>query len=367
MAFAIPSLRDLVERARLNFRAHLPGTDAWLWPNNINPSAKVMAGLIHEVFGFADYIARQKFALTADGDSLDMHGAELGLSRRSATVSAGNAIFVASTPLTVADGSILARSDGMTYRVGAAGALAGPGSLTLPVVSEESGKTTIAVEGTSLSASTGIVGTATVAVGVGGLVGGADREGDESFRERILFRKRNVPQGGSAADYVMWASEVPGVTRVFVERLWAGPGTVRVFPLFDDDYPSGIAPAGRITQVANFLETLRPAGAALTVSAPNPTVIDVVLSGLSPNSPTVHEAVRAELRAAFRRRGRVAGIDETFSAMPYLASPLSFSRSWLWQAAANATGEQAHVIAAPAADVFIPVGSMPVLGSVTFS
>lgn len=367
MAFAIPSLRDLVERARLNFRAHLPGTDAWLWPNNINPSAKVMAGLTHEAFGFADYIARQKFALTADGDNLDMHGAELGLSRRSATVSAGDVVFTASTALTVAEGAILARSDSVTYRAGAAGALAAPGTLTLPVVSEANGKATIAVAGTSLTASSGVVGTAAIAVGSGGLVGGGDLEGDEPFRERILFRKRNVPQGGSAADYVMWASEVPGVTRVFVERLWAGPGTVRVFPLFDDDYPGGIAPAGRILQVADYLETLRPAGAALTVSAPNAATIDVVVSGLSPNSPTVQEAVRAEMRAAFRRRGRVSGIDETFASMPYLASPLSFSRSWLWQAAANATGEQAHGIAAPPADIAIPSGSIPVLGSVTFS
>lgn len=367
MAFAIPSLRDLVERARLNFRAYLPGTDAWLWPNNIGPSAKVMAGLIHEAFGFADYVARQKFALTADGDSLDMHGAELGMARRSATVSSGDAVFTATTALAVADGAILARSDGLTYRLGSAGSIAGPGSLTLPVVSEESGKATIAVEGTSLSVSSGVTGTATVLVGTGGLVGGADREGDESFRERILFRKRNVPQGGSAADYVMWASEIPGVTRVFVERIWAGSGTVRVFPIFDDDYPGGIAPAGRIMQVSDYLETLRPAGAALTVSAPNATVIDVVISGLTPNTPTVQEAVRAELSAAIRRRGRVAGGDDTFASMPYLASPLSFSRSWLWQAAANATGEQAHTVAVPAADISIPGGSIPVLGSVSFS
>lgn len=367
MAFAIPSLRDLVERARLNFRAHLPGTDAWLWPNNIGPSAKVMAGLVHEAFGYADYIARQRFALTADGDNLDMHGAELGMARRSASISAGDVTLTADAALSVEENAILARSDGVTYRTRAAGVLAGSGTLTLPVVSEASGKETIAVAGTSLTASSGVVGSAAIVVAAGGLVGGADREGDESWRERILFRKRNIPQGGSAADYVMWAREVPGVTRVFVERVWAGPGTVRVFPVFDDDYPGGIAPAGRIAQVADYLESLRPAGAALTVSAPNARVIDVVIGGLSPNTPTVQEAVRAELAAAIRRRGRVAGSDEAFASMPYLASPLSFSRSWLWQAAANATGEQAHTVAAPAADISIPVGSIPVLGSVTFS
>lgn len=367
MPFAIPSLRDLVERARQSFRANLPGTDAWLWPNNIGPSAKVMAGLTHEVFGYADYIARQKFALTADGPNLDMHGSELGLSRRSAAPASGTVTFTASTALTVAPGAILSRSDDVTYRVSSGGSIAGPGTLALSVTSELSTKATIAVAGTPLVALSGVTGTATIAVAAGGLVGGSDVEDDESFRARILFRKRNPPQGGSAADYVMWATEVPGVTRVFVERLWQGPGTVRVFPVFDDDYPGGVAPPARISEVAAHLQGLRPAGASLSVLAPVAAPINVTVSGLVPNTGMVQEAVRAEMLSMFRRLGRVAGLDTPSPSMPYLATPLSFSRSWLWQSAANAAGEQAHIIAAPATDVVIPAGSIPVLGTVSFS
>ena len=66
--FQIPSLNDLLGRARASFRAALPGSDAWLWPNNVNPTAKVVAGATSELFGFADYVQRQKFALTADGE-----------------------------------------------------------------------------------------------------------------------------------------------------------------------------------------------------------------------------------------------------------------------------------------------------------
>jgi hypothetical protein len=71
--------------------------------------------------------------------------------------------------------------------------------------------------------------------------------------------------------------------------------------------------------------------------------------------------------ATIRRLGRVAGADTPSPSMPYLATPISFSRSWLWQAAANAAGEQAHSIAAPATDISIPIGSIPVLGVVTYS
>jgi uncharacterized phage protein gp47/JayE len=52
--------------------------------------------------------------------------------------------------------------------------------------------------------------------------------------------------------------------------------------------------------------------------------------------------------------------------MPYLATPVSFSRSWAWQAVANASGEERHEIVAPPADVTLLPGEMPVLGTVTF-
>lgn len=366
MPFAIPSLRDLVERARQSFRANLPGTDAWLWPNNIGPSAKVIGGMTAEVFGYADYIARQKFARTADGDGLNDHGAELGMARRAAAPASGAAVFTALTDTVVAAGAILSRSDGITYAVTVGGTVAAGDSAELAIVSELYTRSTIAFPGTSLQAISGVTGDCLIAVGTNGVTGGADVEDDESYRERILFRKRNVPQGGSAADYVIWASEVPGVTRVFVERLYAGPGTVRVFPIFDDDYPGGIAPAGLIATVRDFISTVQPAGGAVNVTGPAPAVIDVTIAGLTPNTADVRAAVLAELQSTFRRLGRVAGSNSVIASMPYLATPLSFSRSWLWQAAANAAGEQAHTITVPTNDVAIPIGSIPVLGTVTF-
>jgi len=220
-------------------------------------------------------------------------------------------------------------------------------------------------------------GAAAIEVGATGIVGGADVEPDgdpyttdlATFRGRILFRKRNPPQGGSAADYVMWGTELSGVTRVYVERAWSGPGTVRVFPVFDEEFAAagGIAPAERIKDVRDHIAAYAPASAAITVSAPTSLPIDVEIVGLTPDITSVREAVLAELRATFRRKGRVAGADIPVQSMPYLATPLNWSRSWIWQAVANATGEEAHGILQPASDVTIPAGFIPVLGTVTFS
>ena len=373
--FQIPSLADLTDRTRKAFRAYLPGSDAWLWPNNINPTAKVVAGTAKEVFGFADYIQKQKFAGTADSENLDLHGQEYGLSRRPAAPAVGAVTVTATDATAVAVGAVFRRADDVDYLATEAASIDGSGTFDVAVECVTAGKIGNAEAGASLDIVSGVTGPSPLAqVATDGITQGADVEpdGDDwttdlgTFRGRILFRKRYPPHGGAAADYVQWASDVAGVTRVYVERLWAGAGTVRVFVLMDDLYPNGIAPPADIMRVDDYIETLRPAGAIVTVAAPTPKVVDVQIGGLSPDTVDMRETVLAELRAAFFRLSRVAGNDTPHDGMPFLATPTTFSRSWLWQAVANAAGEERHSINLPAADVTLNAGEIPVIGTVTF-
>jgi len=366
MAFTIPSLSDLVSRARNAFRSELPGSDAWLWPNNLAVISKVLGGLMWELFGRLDQVQKQKFALTAEGEWLDLHASEIGLARRPSALATGSVTFTSSGNLTVALGAVVQRADGVQFVITAAGSRLGAGLLTLPATAVVAGAGGTTVEGAPLSIVSGVVGSATTAVADGGLPGGADVEDDETLRTRILFRKRNPFQGGAPADYVVWASAIPGVTRVFVERRWGGPGTVRVFPLTDGATIDGIPSLDMIAMVQADLEARAPAGTVVNVAAPTPVTIDVTVSGLEPSTVAVREAILAELRVAFVRLGRVTGSDTPHPAMPFLAVPGSFSRSWVWQAIANATGEERHVLVAPAGDVALAAGSLPVLGTVTF-
>ncbi len=375
--FNIPPLGDLIERARSRFRINLPGSDAHLWPNNINPTAKVIGGMTHEVFGFADYIQRQKFALTADGENLDMHGEEFGLARRPAAPARGFVTVTALSATSIAAAAIFRRLDGIEYRAVNGGSIPGAGTLEIEVIATSDGKTTSAIAGTDLEIVSGFTGddTATAEVSTAAIAGGFDVEPDGAyftsdlgtFRGRILFRKRNPPHGGAAHDYVQWAAEVSGVTRVFVERRWAGVGTVRVFPLMDDLFVDGIPDGANVARVADFIDRVCPAGASVTVSAPVARVVDVSVAGLSPNTSAVQAAVTAELSSAFRRLSRVAGGDVAIGAMPYLASPTSFSRSWIWQAVANASGEDRHILSTPTSDTALSAGEIATIGEIAFA
>lgn len=367
--FSLPTLQELAESARQSFRAYLKGSDAWIWPNNIYASAKVIAGKTFEVFGFAAYIQKQMFAHTApDLESLMLHGEEFGIPLKPAAPATGTVTFTGDVAFEVLTGAVLERTDGVQFIVSAGGVTAVPGTLDLPVIAATDGVNTNTEAGTPLQIISGVeVETVTAAVGSGGTTLGVDVEGIEEYRERILFRKRNPPHGGSAADYVIWAGQVSGVTRVYVERLWAGQGTVRIFPLMDDAYSDGIPSIADVERVSDHLSTLQPAGAQVAVAAPTPVVVNIEINSLLPNTTAVQEAVLAELRDMFKRQSRVAGIDQAHSGLPFLAYATSFSRSWIWQAVANATGEQSHVIVTPAADVTLAAGQMATLGSVTFT
>jgi len=367
MSFQIPSLGELLERSRQSLRTYLPGTDAWVWPNNLNVIAKVFAGVVYEVFAFAEHISRQMFAATANGENLDRHGEEYGMPRLPAEPARGTVVLTTTGAASVIPGALFERLDGARYRALAAASIGGSGTLSVDAVAVTDGKAGTAVASTPLAIVSGVTGAAVAAAGADGIVGGADVEDDEAYRARILFRKRYPPHGGAASDYVMWGKSVSGVSRVFVDRLWDGPGSVRVFVLMDDLYPNGIAPIGEVDRVADFIDMMRPAGAIVTVVAPTPKPVDVTITGLEPNTTAVREAVLAELRDAFVRLSRPAGTDTSHGGMPFLAVPGSFSRSWIWQAVANATGEDRHIVTVPAADIPLAPGEMAVLGTVTFT
>lgn len=379
--FNIPTLDSLVARARGAFRAYLPGSDAWLWPNNIYPAAKLIGGMMSELFGFADKIARQKFAITADGPYLDLHGAEIGLGRQQPTPSAGDVTVTVADAYQVAFGAVFQRSDGVQFTATAAVASAIAGALTVPVQSAVNGSATVTIAGAPLTILSGVTdvngdAAATAVVGTGGLIGGNDVEKDGAklnpppgtYRYRILFRKRNPPQGGAAADYVSWAQAAnANVTRVYVERLWAGFGTVRVSILMDALYANGIPQSADIAQIANFISAQQPSGAIVSVVAPTPVAVNVTVHGLTPSTPATQSAVQAELAAAFLRLSQVAGIDVANPAMPYLAAPFTFAQQWLQQAVDNATGVQRGSVSSPSSDTTLTPGQIATLGTVAFT
>ena len=73
---------------------------------------------------------------------------------------------------------------------------------------------------------------------------GLDNELESSYRNRVVNRFRLQPQGGSLADYRIWASEVPGVLNVYPYNDKEQPGGVLLYvsgisEVYTDRVPDG--------------------------------------------------------------------------------------------------------------------------------
>ena len=385
MAWTTPTLADLIARAKNAFRGDLSGADAWVPQNNLAPTAKAVAGANYELFLRLDGVAKNIFALFAEGAWLDDHASENGVAPRKPAQAATGVVNVTTTDsIVIPAGANLQRSDGITYAVTATASQTGAGTLAVNVLATTTGATTNCAAGTPLNIVAGPQGqfptgngaaTAQAAVGPNGIAQGADVEQDgpprtadlSTLRGRVLFRKRNPPQGGAASDYVQWASGVPGVTRVFVQRALNGLATVYVYPMFDDLFPGGIPDSAHVQNVAAEIAPSQPSAATVVVAAPAPSTIAIVVSNLSPNTNATQQAVIAALNDALTRFGRVSGADVAVAGMPYLASPFTFEFGWIDRAVQDADGVVSADVTANGgtADIVLAAGSAP-LFSVTF-
>jgi uncharacterized phage protein gp47/JayE len=368
MSWQTPTLDDLVTGAVRDFNAALPGADAALARNNLHPTAKVIAGGLHGIHLHAAWAADQRFVATCDADQLDRHGAEMKppVPRKAAAPARGFVTVTAAGSAVLASGAVLRRSDGQTFTADA-GAVLNASSATVAVTAVTPGAASATAAAAVLTAQSGLTGVASFEVAAGGLGGAADAESDDAYRARLLFAKAFPEHAGAPADWLRYALAVPGVTRAFIAPLGAGRGTVVVYPLFDLTRANGVPLESDLAAVRAALAVAGPGAGLGVVRAATPVAVPVTIDGLAPDTPEARSAVAAEIAATFARESRVAGIAAPHPSMPFLATPQSFSRSWIWQAAANATGEQRHSVTLPAADVTLAAGEVAVMGALSFT
>ncbi|QEL26160.1 hypothetical protein FQV39_28780 [Bosea sp. F3-2] len=368
MAWNTPTLLALVTRVSRAFTGKLQGADAALARNNLAPTAKVIAGefsILHKKLAKA---ADQRFVLTSDEEFLDRHGAEMKppVPRKEATAARGAVTVVATGAIVLATGAVLIRSDGAAFTVDAGVTLAAAGSATVQVTAAAAGAAGATDAGAVLTASSGLTGPATFAVAEGGLGGAADREENQAYKARLLLAKAFPEHAGAPADWLKYTLAIPGVTRAFIDPLGHGRATVVVYPFFDLTRPNGIPLESDRLAVETALRSAGPGASLGVVRIPQAVPVNYSIDALTPDTPEVRAAVVAEVATTFFRNSRVAGWSTPHPSMPFLATPTSFSRSWIWQAVANATGEESHVLVDPPTNIALGPGQTAVPGNPTF-
>lgn len=365
-AFVVPTLPALVDRIAGDLSARIPGLDARVRRSQAHAIARVFAGLSYEELTTIRRLLRQVLWDTAEGEYLRRWAAIFGLAPIVAARAVGSVTFTGVAATAIPTGTALVRADGRRYTVNApGGTIGGGGSVALPVTAVVVGADGNAVVAVVLSLATPIAGVdPTVLVGAGGLTGGRDEETDAALRLRLLARIRLKPQGGAAADYVVWTRDATGVSgtvdRVHVQGSALGAGTVRVLftKIQIGTTPSTVIPSGAdVAAVQAYVDPRRPVTAQVTVAAPVARLVNLSIT-LVPNTATVRAAVDASLDAMFARESVPSG---------------TVRNSWIREAISSASGETHHALTSVAgdgtglSDVVLAATEVATRGVVTYS
>ena len=353
MPFTRPTLTQIIDRAKTDLQDKLTSGSAVLRRAVIAVLARVIAGASHVLHGHVSWAILQLFPTLADEEYLLRWGSIWQVTRKPATFTQRDVLFTGVIGSVIAADAVMQRSDGVLYSVVDGGTFTDP-TLTLGVIAQVAGADGNVDPGVKLSFIEPVTGVQNEAVVQGtNSVDGADLEDLELYRERLLFRIANTPQGGTEADYIRWALEVAGVTRAFVLAGddYLGPNTVGVSFVRDGDL-SIIPDAGEVAEVQAYLDARRPITTEVFAYAPTTLAVPFNIDLLADDTADIRAAVTAELKDLFTREGKPGG---------------TILLSHIQEAISLAAGETDHVLNTPTANVVPPGGELPIVGTITWS
>ena len=207
------------------------------------------------------------FAASAEGEDLDRIGKDINLQRKEATY-AEVMVTVQGDPGWYSD--IIVAADPILFRT-ADFQIGESGSTEVRAVCLTPGSIGNVLAGTVRDIKTNGV-TLTAVSNAEAASGGYDVEEDAPYRERILAKKQKIVTGGNREQYRQWAVSVEGILKAKAIDLYNGPGTVGVFVVADG---SQAAPPDLIEKVSEYIESVRPCGADVTVMSAEAVQISV--------------------------------------------------------------------------------------------
>lgn len=117
------------------------------------------------------------------------------------------------------------------------------------------------------------------------ITAGTNEENDDAMRARFYEKVRLPATSGNAYHYQQWALEVPGVGAAKVIPLGDGPGTVTILVVDSDKAVSPTLPG----KVAEYIETVRPIGATVSVLSPDVLEINIAVNVQLDGSESLEE------------------------------------------------------------------------------
>lgn len=311
-----------------------------------------VAAEVYTLYVQADWVRRQCFPQTADGEDLEKHAYLRGLERQSATCAQGSITFgvdvASTTDRSIPAGTVCMTAALIRFQTTEDGVLEA-GALTVTVGAE-------AVEaGTSGNVGAGtILSLSEAPVGVGwctnsqAFVGGSEAETDEELRVRVLDTYQRMPNGANAAFYEQGALSFDEVAAAVAISRPRGVGTVDIIVTT----ASGIPSDDLLAELTEYFESRREIAVDLQVKAPEVVELDVevqVEASTGVDVSTLCDTVETTIATWFD--GGLLGT--------------SITRAKLGAIIYAVDGVENYNIISPSADVSVDQDELPQLGDLS--
>ncbi|BBC80261.1 baseplate J family protein [Acetobacter orientalis] len=327
--------------------------------------AKMNAKGISYAYSYLANIEKQSCPSTATGAFLDGWGEVAGETRKTPSYATGVVTITGTAGASVPKGTVLVRSDGVTFTTDGATVIGEQQAITCTTVGV-TGNTPV---GTPLAVQVGsLIGVDRNITALSAITGGTAAEDDDTYRDRIIKALSNKNVGGSASDHVNWALAVSGVVQAWCSEMPLQGSVVVVYVMGDrsnqySGYPQGTSgtasnekrwtnATGDLLTAANGMWSKRPAAEIMVLTSPVPQAIDLTISGMTSATAATQQAVKDALTLFFNLYGNPLGTTITTTQLVQVIEAVS-----------NTAG---FVLESPTSSITLPVGYLPALGMVSF-
>ena len=313
-----------------------------------------VAAQVQALYLQAEWVMGQAFPQTAQGTYLDYHAETRGIQRSVATAAEGYLRFQVDTAvaqdLSIPAETVCMTVEGRRFQTVEAAVLEA-GELYVDVLSKalEPGSGGNVAAGTVIRMAVAPAGVKSC-TNPAAFVGGADQEGDEALRIRVLDSFKRLPNGANAAFYEREAMNFPGVAAAKAVGRARGIGTVDVYVATE----AGLPGTELLEAIEADLQAKREIAVDVEVCAPQEQTVDVTVAIQAAEGYTYDQAedeADAAIRAHFT--GDLLGKGVTLAELGHLLYSL--------ESVSN------YHFTAPAADVAAVDTALPRLGSLTIS
>jgi len=259
VSFKRDSLAVLLDRIYANYTSQFRPLDKTPRQNLLKVFASIDAGIYHQLLGDLDFLAKQIFPDTAEGEYLREHWSSKVPPLYAITAS-GEITMTGAANKPIPSGVVFEAASGERYYLESANRLGNNGQALVIVKAEKPGQQGNLAAGEKLSTISALpVGIDSEAVvSSDGIIGGADAETDEEYLARVLAALRNPSRYGKKDDFALWAKDASAEVSAAWEYKNFGVFGAVLIQVIKGNQIDGVHPVDNLAEVRNYISKVAP-------------------------------------------------------------------------------------------------------------